>query len=63
MINRDFSPGEKNVMKYILADGYKRMAFDKDKERYIDKKSEIEVTIEEYVNLQNVLEKLGVTIY
>jgi len=64
MDNRDiFYPDERLVMKYILADTYHRLNYNEEKNRYIDVKSEIELTIDEYVNMQSVLEKLGVTIY
>ncbi len=63
MGNREFYPGEKNVMKYILTDTYRRLIYNEDKDRYVDSWSEVELTLEEFVNLQSVLEKLRVTIY
>ena len=63
MSNCEFYPAERDVIKYICTDTYRRMEFNQEKERYVDSKSEIELTTEEYVNLQSVLEKLGVTIF
>lgn len=61
---QDFTPEEIDVMKYIFDEIYSRLEYDGDRRRFISKgEADIELTQEEYSNVQNVMQKLGLTLY
>lgn len=60
----DFTPEEIDVIRYIFSEMYSLLEYNGNLDRFVNKgEADIELTQEDYSNYQNVMEKLGLTVY